>query len=255
MKKCPPGVICVENYAMFFFITCIVIIFYLIYSNIKGQNITVNAAALTGKLVINMNDQSVDSNDTITGGTNDDVIAGGDGVDTIDLSAGGSDTVRLDVQSISATVGASIAAVVASTDRDIIKGFTATTGTGADKLDLSLGSADFLTAITGTSASITVTASKIQEFAFEATNNSADLSLSATGSELGKGLISGSTATTFTVGSGETGYLLAYDNGNAYLYYFADTGNTTLTLATEVKLVAVIEGVAVGSLGATNIVA
>ena len=42
MKKCPPGVICVENYSMFFLIICIVIIVYLIYSNFKGQNITVN---------------------------------------------------------------------------------------------------------------------------------------------------------------------------------------------------------------------
>jgi hypothetical protein len=42
MKKCPPGVICVENYSMFFLVICIVIIFYLIYSSIKGQNITVN---------------------------------------------------------------------------------------------------------------------------------------------------------------------------------------------------------------------
>ena len=42
MKKCPPGVICVENYSMFFLIICIVIIVYLIYSNMKGQNITVN---------------------------------------------------------------------------------------------------------------------------------------------------------------------------------------------------------------------
>jgi hypothetical protein len=42
MKKCPPGVICVENYSMFFLIICIVIIVYLIYSNFKGQTITVN---------------------------------------------------------------------------------------------------------------------------------------------------------------------------------------------------------------------
>ena len=42
MKKCPPGVICVENYSMFFFIICIVIIFYLIYNNVNGYNIVVN---------------------------------------------------------------------------------------------------------------------------------------------------------------------------------------------------------------------
>ena len=37
MKKCPPGVICIENYSMFFFIICILIICYLIYINMKGQ--------------------------------------------------------------------------------------------------------------------------------------------------------------------------------------------------------------------------
>lgn len=42
MKKCPPGVVCVENYSMFFIIICIVIIVYLIYSNVNGQNIVVN---------------------------------------------------------------------------------------------------------------------------------------------------------------------------------------------------------------------
>jgi len=42
MKKCPPGVICIENYSMFFFIICIVIIVYLIYNNINNQNIIVN---------------------------------------------------------------------------------------------------------------------------------------------------------------------------------------------------------------------
>lgn len=42
MKKCPPGVICVENFSMFFIIICIVIIVYLIYSNMNGQSIVVN---------------------------------------------------------------------------------------------------------------------------------------------------------------------------------------------------------------------
>ena len=43
MKKCPPGVICIENYSMFFFIICIIIICYLIYINMKGhQNINIS---------------------------------------------------------------------------------------------------------------------------------------------------------------------------------------------------------------------
>jgi len=42
MKKCPPGVICVENYSMFFIIICILVIIYLIYKSMNTQNITVN---------------------------------------------------------------------------------------------------------------------------------------------------------------------------------------------------------------------
>lgn len=39
MKKCPPGVICVENYSMFYIIICVVILGYLIYNS---RSITVN---------------------------------------------------------------------------------------------------------------------------------------------------------------------------------------------------------------------
>lgn len=42
MKKCPPGVICVENYSMFFIIICLSILVYIIYSTMFKQNITVN---------------------------------------------------------------------------------------------------------------------------------------------------------------------------------------------------------------------
>ena len=42
MKKCPPGVICVENISMFFIIAGFIIVFYLFYSNMKNQNIVFN---------------------------------------------------------------------------------------------------------------------------------------------------------------------------------------------------------------------
>lgn len=42
MKKCPPGVICIENYSMFFIIICVVILVYLVYSTMIKQNIVVN---------------------------------------------------------------------------------------------------------------------------------------------------------------------------------------------------------------------
>ena len=33
MKKCPPGVICIENFSIFFMVICVVIVVYLIYNN------------------------------------------------------------------------------------------------------------------------------------------------------------------------------------------------------------------------------
>jgi hypothetical protein len=42
MKKCPPGVICIENFSMFFIVICIIIIIYLIYNSFGNQNIIVN---------------------------------------------------------------------------------------------------------------------------------------------------------------------------------------------------------------------
>ena len=42
MKKCPPGVICIENISMFFMVICVVIVVYLFYNNMNNQNIIVN---------------------------------------------------------------------------------------------------------------------------------------------------------------------------------------------------------------------
>lgn len=42
MKKCPPGLICIENYTMFFIVICISILVYIIYSRTLKQSIVVN---------------------------------------------------------------------------------------------------------------------------------------------------------------------------------------------------------------------
>lgn len=42
MKKCPPGVICIENYSMFFIVICVIILIYIIYSSLFKQKIIVN---------------------------------------------------------------------------------------------------------------------------------------------------------------------------------------------------------------------
>jgi hypothetical protein len=41
MKKCPPGVICLENVTLIIIIFCFFIVFYLIYTN-NGKNVVVN---------------------------------------------------------------------------------------------------------------------------------------------------------------------------------------------------------------------
>lgn len=42
MKKCPPGVICIENYSIFFIFICFVIVVYITYTIFYRQNIIVN---------------------------------------------------------------------------------------------------------------------------------------------------------------------------------------------------------------------
>ena len=42
MKKCPSGVICIENFSMFFIFVCVGIFIYLVYKNSSNQNITFN---------------------------------------------------------------------------------------------------------------------------------------------------------------------------------------------------------------------
>jgi len=42
MKKCPPGVICIENVSTMMFAICIFIIIYLIYNSFNGRNIILN---------------------------------------------------------------------------------------------------------------------------------------------------------------------------------------------------------------------
>lgn len=51
MKKCPPGVICIENVSMFFIFICVLILGYLIYSNVRSNNIIVNNKS-SDKIVI-----------------------------------------------------------------------------------------------------------------------------------------------------------------------------------------------------------
>lgn len=39
MKKCPPGIICIENFTLIFILICLVLLFYVIYTNAFKQKI------------------------------------------------------------------------------------------------------------------------------------------------------------------------------------------------------------------------
>lgn len=54
MKKCPPGVICIENISLFFIFICVLIVGYLLYASLKSNNIVVNNKQ-TEKIVIKEN--------------------------------------------------------------------------------------------------------------------------------------------------------------------------------------------------------
>jgi len=54
MKNCPPGVICVENYSMFFIVICVLILAYLIYTSMISHNVVVNNSP-SEKIVIKDN--------------------------------------------------------------------------------------------------------------------------------------------------------------------------------------------------------
>lgn len=207
-----------------------------------GTNASVDASAFTGDLTV----VGEAGNNTLTGGSGDDDLEGGAGQDTIILTAGGTDNVVLDV--------------TAAADRDTITGFTA--GIGGDTIDLDDNGTDDVAAadvetFTGAQASVTLDTAdeNVHVFNFEASNNSADLSAATDGSELLKAVATeGTSLSALTVVADATGHIVAYDGGNAYLYYFAE-GDTDVGLeADEIVLIGTFEDVEVGALTHANFV-
>lgn len=205
--------------------------------------------------------------DTIKGGAGDDVITGGAGIDAITLSAGGSDVV--------------VNFSGAFANRDVVTGFTAgTVGTvaGADVLRLeadlttesetAAGAANLVelavsgltitsnkVVLTGTGAPFNST-NTVSVLEFKGLTSAANLDLANNGVELLKGLgEAGAGITGLTVNADAKFYIVAYDNGNAYVYHAdADSTGTSDTdvAATEIQLVATLVGVEEGALVAPN---
>jgi len=191
--------------------------------------------------------------ETLRGSVKDDVITGGDGRDTINLSDGGSDTVVM-------------TGIVAAANRDAITGFTVGSGTGFDVVNL--GKAN-TTADIGTVAIQEVAAAPNAGVAFNTTlttgNNILELSFNLAGDGTandldnftdGTGLLAlASLGQTLAVSaSGNAGFVVAYQGGNAYLYRVAEAaGDADATVAAaDMALIGVFNNIAVGGFVSQN---
>jgi hypothetical protein len=214
-------------------------------TTVVGTNASIDAGAATGALTLT----GEAGNNSIIGGSGNDIISGAAGRDTIDLTKGGTDIVRTET---------------AAADRDTIIGFTA--GAGGDILDVAaqtatlttndqvIGAVAFRDITAGSTAFTFVTGNVVVEFSFNATNNSANLAAAGItdGAELFKAIANqGSAITSITTANGQTGNIVAYQNGNAYIYAF-NSGADTVLDATEIALVGVVNSVAVGAMTDAN---
>lgn len=187
----------------------------------------------------------------ITGNDNNNVLKGGGGIDTL-TGLGGRDT--FDLSGISSAA-----------NRSTITDFDPITGTGdlislSNSLTSRSGSTLSLTTVSQGS-SVTLNTSSFDLFAFNFNNTERDVNLanSSNGSALLDGLNAAKGSATLSTSAspvGGAGYIVAYDNANAYLYSFSAGGDSGVS-ATEIALIGILDStnpIAVGALTANNFV-
>lgn len=240
---------------------------------------TVNASTLAQELTMTLGSSALASAGTITGGLADDTLVGSTGADILnggpgndmlrgrtglDLINVGSGADTVDLEDLSA-------ATLIAAHRDLVSGMTIngqpfTPGSGdvdalrfgnvASNADLSDGAspAEFSTITTPASLTASGTVA-ILELAWEFTP-SQNLNGATNGTNLlaGCGATSGSTACTISSdGIDEDFFIIAYQNGNAYVFFANGTGGDTNVAAGEIALVMVINGgVTVGGFVPSN---
>lgn len=189
------------------------------------------------------------SDDILVGGSVHNWLKGGAGADTIDISK--SSTVAGDWVDISD--------VTASTGRDTIIGFQV--GAGGDQLVISAGNTTATTAAAATVALQEVSSNTGNITFNTAANDVLELNFNIAGTTLA-GATDGS-ALLAAVGNlsvsadANKGYVVAYQGGNAYVYYVSEAANAgaeadNVLSAADVALVGVVNGAAVGSFEASN---
>lgn len=189
-------------------------------------------------------------NDTITGGTAADSITGGAGIDTINITG------NTGVTTIVFNDGGAGAGINAAVNRDVVIGFS----TVNDIIQLDTTQTSAATSV-GTNASVQAVGAAGAVAFNTAVNDVLALNFdmggasSVLGSDLtGAALLANLGGALTVAADGGVGYIVAYDNGNAYLYTATDTvdaGNLDVA-AGEIALIGVFNGVAVGGLAAAN---
>ncbi len=216
----------------------------------SAATIAVNGAAISGSAGADTLLGSTQA-DLIIGGGGNDKITGGAGADQIDISAGGSVTITL-------------TGILAQADGDKISGFLAGTGAGVDKVTVNAADTSAATLATSDPAVqqvlvapaaptlFTTTTADVLELAFNLSGNN------VAGTDLdnftdGTGLLAALGQLINVQTNGDKGFIVAYQGGNAYLYYAEDASVGGNLAASEIHLVGTFSNVAVGAFEATNI--
>jgi Ca2+-binding RTX toxin-like protein len=200
-----------------------------------------------------------DGSDVIVGGSGNDSITGGAGLDSITLGTG-SDTVNL-------------SQILLSANRDNITGFTTGGGAGFDVVQLKASDTSAGTTAGSTIVFQDVASAPVAGVTFTTNGGSSkdlmefsfDLAGNGTANDLdnftdGTGLLASLGQSLNVSQNANSGYLLAYQGGNAYLYYVAERGNgtdvggsnSTVVEAAEISLVAVFQTETVASFTTAN---
>lgn len=210
-------------------------------NTLSATNITGGGMTLTGSATGVTTITGGSGADTITGGSANDSITGGAGNDSISLSAGGTDRVVLNT----------------SSGYDTITGFTpgGIAVTGYDKLGLgALVGTDLVDAAAIATHDVTVVASKITEFNLIFGGTGLDSSTDGSALLAALKVLDANTNVTLTTTASATGFLVAYQNSNAYVYSFdaALTGTNTDIGAADILLVGKLTNINAGALVDVN---
>ena len=234
-----------------------------------GTEVLIDATARTGTTTITMDENasgmtikgSSTGTNTITGGAGVDIITGGTGADNISTALGlgtidfasGSDT--LTTTTAQAEEANYVTVKNFDTLTDSIDGNgTAFSALGAGGNDTIVGGAaanEFSTKTTAGSFTVADPVA-VLELSWEFSSG-VDLDSGAAGSLSGTNLLAamggltGTTAGTITTaGNDEDLLIIAYQDGDAFLYHGDGGGTNTGLVAAEISLIAMFEGVAVG---------